>query len=67
MLYTSNRIVQELVQLLARQIEDSQLEDVASSLFYGLMTDESTDISVTKQLVLYGWYVTESGEPCSTS
>lgn len=38
--YTSERIVQELVQLLAQQIEDSQLEAVASSLFYGLMIDE---------------------------
>ena len=30
------------------------------------MVDESTDISVTKQLVLYGRYVSESGEPRST-
>ena len=64
--YTSERIVQELVWLLAQQIEDSQLEAVASSLFYGLMIDENTDIAVTKQLVIYGRYVSESGEPCST-
>ena len=30
------------------------------------MIDDSTDISVRKQLVLYGQYVSESGEPCST-
>lgn len=57
---------QELVQLLAQQIEDSQLEAVASSLFYGLMIDETTDISVMKQLVIYGWYASESSEPCSS-
>ena len=64
--YTSERIVQELVQLLAQQIEDAQLKAVNCSMFYGLMIDESTDISVTKQLVLYGRYVSETGEPCST-
>ena len=31
------------------------------------MIDENTDISVTKQLVLYGRYVNESGEPRSTT
>ena len=64
--YTSECIVQELVQLLAQQIEDAQLKAVTCSMFYGLMIDESTDISVTKQLVLYGRYVSETGEPCST-
>ena len=58
--YTSERIVQELVQLLAQQIEDAQLKAVNCSMFYGLMIDESTDISVTKQLVLYGRYVSET-------
>jgi len=61
--YTSERIIQELVGILAQQIEDAQMEAFSHSLFYGLMIDESTDISVTKQLVLYGWYVNESGEP----
>ena len=64
--YTSERIVQELVGILARQIEDAQLAALSHSLFYGFMIDESTDISVTKQLVLYGRYVTEAGEPCSS-
>ena len=59
--------MQELVQPLAQEIEDSQLDAVASSLFYGLMIDERTDISVTKQLVLYGWYAYESSEPCSST
>ena len=64
--YTSERIVQELVGILAQQIEDAQLAALSRSLFYGLMIDESTDISVTKQLVLYGRYVTEAGEPSSS-
>ncbi len=64
--YTSERIVQELVGILAQQIEDTQLAALTRSLFYGWMIYESTDISVTKQLVLYGRYVTEAGKPCST-
>ena len=64
--YTSERIVQELVGILAQQIEDAQLAAFSHSPFYGLMVDESTDISVTKQLVLYGRYVSESGESHST-
>ena len=62
---TSECIAQELVQLLAQQIESAQLKAVGCSMFYGLMIDESTNISVTKQLVLFGWYVCEMGEPCS--
>ena len=64
--YTSERIVQELVEILAQQIEDAQLAALARNSFYGLMIDESTDILVTKQLVLYGRYVAETGKPCST-
>ena len=64
--YTSECIIQELVITLAQQIEDSQLHALRTSPFYGLMIDESTDVSITKQLVLYGRYISELGEPCST-
>lgn len=30
------------------------------------MVDEGTDISITKQLVLHGQYVSEAGVPCSS-
>ena len=46
--YTSEHIVQEMVEILAGQIESAQLQAVADSQFFGLMIDESTDISVTK-------------------
>lgn len=49
----SKRNVQELVITLAQQIEDSQLHVLCDSQFYGIMTDEGTDVSITKQLVLY--------------
>ena len=61
--YTSEHIVQELVELLAHQIEEAQMTAFSHSPFYGLMIDESTDISITKQLVLYERYVNEVDEP----
>ena len=49
-----------------QQIEDSQLQALRTSPFYGLTIEESTDVSITIQLVLYGRYTSEVGEPCST-
>ncbi len=63
--YTSERIVQELVGTLTQRIEEIQLAALSQSL-YGLLLYESTDISVTKQLVLYGRYDTDAGESHST-
>ena len=48
--YTSERIIQELVITLAQQIEDSQLHALCTSPFYGLMIDESTDVSILNSL-----------------
>ena len=48
--YTRERIVQEFIQVLASQIGEQQLSDLHSSSFISLMTDESTDIAVMKEL-----------------
>ena len=42
-------------------MKETILEDLQSSEFFSLMTDESTDIGVLKQLVLVGRYVSNSG------
>ena len=55
--YTSERIIQEVVCILAGQIEQSQINAMSNSKYYGLMIDESTDVASLKQLVLYGRYV----------
>ena len=47
---TQVNTVQELVGIVAQHIKDAQLAAFSQILFYGLMIDESTDISVTKQL-----------------
>ena len=46
-----------LVITLTQQIEGFQLRVLSKNEFYGLMIEESTDISITKQLVWYGLYI----------
>lgn len=60
--YRSRQIVGEFLQILSAQIEDNVLQDLASSRYFAIMTDESTDISVLKQLVLVVRYVLPKGD-----
>ena len=46
---------------LAQVIKDRRIADIQLSGFSLLMTDESTDIGVFKQLVLVGQYTTNEG------
>ena len=50
--YTSKRIVAEYLLCLSPVIESEKLDNLKCSPFFSLMTDESTDISVLKQLVI---------------
>jgi hypothetical protein len=59
--YSSEQIVAEVIQSLSQVIEEQILSDLQSSEFFSLMTDESTDICVLKQLVLVGRYLTDEG------
>ena len=52
--YTSERIIQEFLSTLASQIESNQISQFQSSSYVALMCDETTDISVLKQMVIYG-------------
>ena len=51
--YTSPQIVAELLEILNDLVEEALLQDIKASSFYSLMVDESTNVSVQKQLVLY--------------
>ena len=51
--YSSHRIIGEWLDIMSQQIEQSVLEKVHGSPTMGLMVDESTDISITKELSLY--------------
>ena len=59
--YTSEQIISELLQCLGLVIEEKIILEMQSSDSFALMTDESTDIAVLKQLVLVGRYLTDSG------
>ena len=51
--YSSHRIIEEWLKVLSDIIEEDVLDQVHKSPAIGLMCDESTDISVTKELILY--------------
>ena len=51
--YSSHRIISEWLDVMSQQIGDDVLERVRGSPAIGLMVDESTDISTTKELSLY--------------
>ena len=51
--YNSHRIIGEWLDVMSKTIEENVLEKVHASPVVGLMADESTDISVTKELILY--------------
>ena len=57
----SEQTIAELLQCLSLVIEERIRSDLQCSESFSLMTDESTDISVLKQLVLVGKYLTGSG------
>ena len=63
---TSQRIIQEFLNVLCEQIECGQLEGLGSSPFVAIMIDESTDIAVLKEMVIYARYVTHKVEICTT-
>ena len=59
--YTSEQSISELLQCISTTIDEKIVSDLKSSMFFALMTDESTDIYILKQLVLVCRYSTCSG------
>ena len=65
--YTSHRITQEFLNVLGDRIERAQLEYMLKSPFYSIMIDESTDISVICEMVIYARYIDSSTAAVKTS
>ena len=57
--YKSERIIQEFVQVVSDQIKQKQLQQVSSSPFYSVMIDESTDVAILKEMVVYARYISD--------
>ena len=60
--YTSERTIQEMIQVLSDTALEEVLAEVHASPFVVLLCDESTDVLVTKQLVVYVKYITLNGD-----
>ena len=52
--YRSEQIIAEFVECLSSTIQENVLSKMHQSKSISIMVDESTDVSVLKQLVLYG-------------
>ena len=50
--YTSSHIIDEMLELIGKMLDHQLLTEVSKSPAWGIMVDETTDISVTKQLGL---------------
>ena len=55
--YRSHAMIGEFLKVLATIIEEEQLSSLTNSKYYSLLTDESTDIAVKKQLLLVASYL----------
>lgn len=62
--YTSERIIQEMLDVLSNTVQEEILEEVHASSMISILCDESTDIAVTKQLVVYIRYI-KNGKACT--
>ena len=63
--YTSQRIIQEFLQVTGGQIERDQFESLLSSPFFSIMIDESTDVAVLTEMVIYVRYISPEAEVCT--
>jgi len=55
--YSNNQSVQEFQQSIAKVLENSLLSKVRESGVYSIMIDESSDISVYQNMVVYIHYM----------
>lgn len=54
--YKSNYIIDEMLEILARVVEEPLLKAIQASVAIGLEIDETTDVTVKRQLDLHVRY-----------
>ena len=64
--YSSQRVIQEFQQVMGEQIEQEQLENLLSSPFYSIMVDETTDVAILKEMVVYIRYLSPAAKVCTS-
>ena len=55
--YTSRRVTHEFLQVMSDMIEQAQLRDLLASPVYSLLIDETTDIAIVKEMVIYARFI----------
>lgn len=55
--YTSQRIIKDHVLCITKVIRNEIINDIKESPVYSIMIDETTDVSVTKQMIVYCKYI----------
>lgn len=61
--YCSERVIQEFLNELGEQVFSTLLSQLRESPYIALMADETTDIVITKELILYARYIIPSATP----
>ena len=64
--YSSQRTIQEFLKVIGEQIEQEILVNLLTSPLYSIMIDETTDVSVLKELVVYALYLTTGAKVCTS-
>ena len=59
--YSSERFMQEVVEVLGKVVQDEILKEVKASPFFAILADEATVIAVLEQLILYVRYLSGKG------
>ncbi|XP_076103623.1 zinc finger protein 862-like [Mytilus galloprovincialis] len=60
--YTSQRIMQEMLHSISLQISTPVIDAIQQSTYYSLLVDETTDVSVLKQLTVMARYFNQDLE-----
>ena len=60
--YTSEHFMQESIQALAEIISLDIVKSLQASPFFSLCIDEMTDVSISKQLIVYGRYLVQGDD-----
>ena len=57
MKYTSERFMQEIVLAMGETVQESLKEEIQASPVFALLVDETTDVSILKQMIINGRYL----------
>lgn len=55
--YTSERFMQEIVIALGDTVQETAKSEMQSSPAFALLIDETTDVAIIKQMIVYGRYL----------